>query len=497
LTQQLILTVPQHHPALALLLISGLIFFWVIPLSSWWMLRDLKDKNANFWFLGTLLYALAATLFIFNIPLPLFFKSAAVSTLALMAVLCMLESQRLEISNKPTAWPAYLILIVIYFGLLATLQQLPEYADIARSAHLLFLSAVEIYLIFVTNQVRRKTKSRALWLIIGMFTVYVLSNMSRVAEMLITGHFSKLLDFTPYSNIGLVVNYLSVIIYSFGYWGFVTEKKRDLLFMANKKASLAQENEKHSAIAEAMYRERAIFMEKLVELGKLAQSGALSASIAHEINQPLAAMSLDIEESIRLVKEGKHAADLQFFLQRIAKSNQRASTIIQRIRQIFSEKEPEITRQSLDSLVRLVCNFSSDRLQQSAITLKLKLNADKPCFIAAGEIEHLLMNLLNNAIEALKSASDRQIVIETSQQSDLLQLTVSDTGPGIEDTKISRIFDLGETDKIEGMGLGLWLSRHIAERAGGTINFDRSEYSGARFIIQIPTKSPPKNNTIV
>jgi signal transduction histidine kinase len=147
--------------------------------------------------------------------------------------------------------------------------------------------------------------------------------------------------------------------------------------------------------------------------------------------------------------------------------------------------------------VRLVCTFSSARWQQSAITLKLKLTAAQPGFIAAGEIEHLLMNLLNNAIEALKSASDRQIVIETSQQSDLLQLTVSDTGPGIEDTKISRIFDLGETDKIEGMGLGLWLSRHIAERAGGTINFDRSEYSGARFIIQIPTKSPPKNNTIV
>jgi len=97
------------------------------------------------------------------------------------------------------------------------------------------------------------------------------------------------------------------------------------------------------------------------------------------------------------------------------------------------------------------------------------------------------MNLLDNAIDALKERADRQINIETSQQDGRVLLTLSDNGIGIDPARASKIFDLRESDKAEGMGLGLWLSRHIAERLGGEIRLMQTDGPGARFEFSIPT----------
>ena len=482
---------PQYHPALALLLFSGLTFFWVIPISSWWMLRGRGDPKAKLWFMGTVIYALAATLFIIKLPLPEFFQGATVSALAFLSVLCMIESLRRELSVAPPPWPIYLVLAAFDFGILSILLQLPQYADGARAGHLLALSLTEIYLVFLTYRVRRFNQSRALWLIKGMFLAYALSNLSRVAEMLLTGHFSRLLDLTPISNIGLVVNYLSVIIYSFGYWGFVVEKNRRELALAVEESVVAREQEatarQREVVAQELLNERTQFMERLASVGKMAQTGALSASIAHELNQPLAAIQLNIEESMRISREVRAPEALQNCLSRVKGDNQRATQIVRRIRLLFGQGHVQFTEQSLDELVRLVVGVVSDRLQQNAISLHLNLHASTPVRLAAGEVEHVLMNLLDNAIDALKERADRQINIETSQQDGRVLLTLSDNGIGIDPARASKIFDLRESDKAEGMGLGLWLSRHIAERLGGEIRLMQTDGPGARFEFSIPT----------
>ena len=108
------------------------------------------------------------------------------------------------------------------------------YANEGRVVHMLVISAVEIYLMRLTNQVRRHHKNKELWLIMCMFTALAVSNLSRLAELWLTGCYSFLLDFTQVSNFALMVNDLGVMIYCYGYWRFVVDKNRKQLVLATE-----------------------------------------------------------------------------------------------------------------------------------------------------------------------------------------------------------------------------------------------------------------------
>lgn len=491
---------PAHHPALSLLLYSGLTFFWVIPLSSWLMLKDQRDRSANLWFLGTALYAVVATLFVFGGHLPGLLAGPLTNALSLVSVLCMTESLRREVSDAPAPWRVYLGLALLEWAALSALHAQAGLADAGRALHLLVVSLAELYLMVLAHRARQRHHSRALWLIMGMFMAYVLSNLSRVLEWLLTGHFSRLLDFTALANVGLVVNYLSVIIYCYGYWGFVVEKSRRQLVQATEQAVLAREGEslalQRESLAQALLRERTMFMQRLASVGKLAQSGALSAAIAHELNQPLAAMQLNIEEAARMARDSQAPEVLRTRLYHLLQDQQRAAATVRRIRRLFGQGPIELQRQSLDELVRRVVGVLEHRLQQQAITLHLQLQAARPFRFATGEVEHVLMNLLDNAVHALQAVPHPRIVIETFQHAAGVRLAVSDNGSGIEAARASAVFELFESGKNQGMGLGLWLSRYIAERLGGQLQLVASAGPGARFELSLP-ESSPKHPAIV
>lgn len=482
------------HPGVQLLLISGLFIFWLIPLSSWLMLSGQRDRHAALWFAGTGLYALTATLFVFGRTLPAFFSGPLTNALSFASVLFMVESMRREVSDAPTPRLLYATTAACFLACMSIFQSWGHYATVGRVTASVLLAVVEIVLVLLINRVRRLHQSRALWVVMAMFMVYVLMNLTRVAEFLLYQRYSLLLDFTPVANASLVISYLSVIFYCYGYWGFVVEKSRRNLVRATEQAVLARERENLALQREEMarenLRERTSMMERLALIGKHAQSGALSASIAHEINQPLAAIQLNVEMARRRVQSASGDDSLVPLLQRIADDNQRAASIVRNVRALFSQQQPALKNQVLDDLVRFVAEVMRKRLDHAGVELSLDLHTPTPFAFAAGEMEHVLMNLLDNAIDALQPvAPPRCVNIRTWQEPAAVVLCIHDNGPGVPVAQRERIFELSQTSKKHGMGVGLWLARYIVARHGGAMELDAQCETGARFVLRLPLRS--------
>lgn len=486
----------QLHPGVQLLLLSGLVIFWLIPLSSWLMLRGQRDRNANLWFMGTAIYSVVASLFVFGNAMPPMVRGPLMMSLTFACLLCLVESLRREVSLRPCPWKCYVLATLSLLGFLMALVPKDLYAGFGRSFALTVLAVTEIYLMVLTERVRRKHQSRALWVVNAMFAAFVLANLSRVIEWVTTGRYSQLLDFTPVSNFSLMVNYLGVIFYCYGYWGFVVEKKQRQLVQATEQTVMARESEKlaiaREQITQEVLRERTELMARLAMVGKHAQSGALSASIAHELNQPLAAIQLNIEEVQRMARAGNPATPLPpmlpHLLERIEQDNQRAASIVRRVRRMFSQKEPQAESLVLDDVVRNVLEWMKQRLAAEEVRVDLALDTAAPFHFAGGEMEHILMNLIDNAIDALKQTppADKRIGIRTWREQGSVYLSVTDTGPGVPEPMRETVFELSETSKAHGMGLGLWLSRYIVERHGGRLLLAPPGPAGASFVVQLP-----------
>lgn len=460
------------HPGVVLLLLSGLVIFWLTPISAWWMLSRQSNPNARLWFTGTALYALVATVFVFGNGIPGWLRGPLVAGLSLLSVLCLFESLRREVSERPTPWRAYFLVWLAEQAVISGFYKVGLYSTWGVAFHLTYISMTELALMVLANQVRRQHQSRALWLIMFMLSVFVASNISRMLEIVLTGRFSALLDFTLLASVGLMVNYLSVVFYCYGYWGFVVEKNQNLMVKATEQAVLARER------------------EKLAQVGKLAQSGALSASIAHEVNQPLAAIQLNAEEAQRMAREGGASEDLLVLLSRIEQDNRRAAQVVQRIRAMFRQDSPKHEPMVLDELVLRMVNVNRARLDRERIDLRLVLDAPQTFEFAAGELEHIVMNLLDNAMDSMRvvPAQERSLVLRTWREPGVVCLSVTDSGLGVSEDRKVHLFELLQTTKEQGMGLGLWLSRYIAERHGGSIRLEEEAGPGACFVVRLPTR---------
>lgn len=484
----------EMHPSVVVLLTSGLLIFWLTPISAWWMLSRPVDMSARMWFTGTAIYALVATLFAFGNSLPGLVSGPVVMSLALASVLCLVESVRRELHTRAPPLVGYGLCLGLHLTIVLHIYSQGLLQTQGLAAHLIMISALETALFLLVNRLRRQSASKALWLVMLVLLAFVLINTARAVEVAITGRSSLLLDFTWLASTALVVNYISVVFYCYGYWGYVIEKNRRSALIANEEALSARHGEllaiERARLANEMLSQRTVMMEQLSKVGKIAQSGALSATIAHEINQPLAAIQINASEALRWSREFQVPEILAGLLRRIELDNQRAAQIVSRVRKIFTQTSSDYKLQSIDQMVHSVLGLMDAPLKQQQIQVLTRLSAAQPFKMSAEELQHSFINLLENAIHSLDQApvAQRRLSIDTWLEHENIYLAVTDSGPGIAPSLRSSIFDLLSSHKAEGMGVGLWLARFIVERHGGSLNLDEAFFPGARFVINLPAK---------
>ena len=235
--------------------------------------------------------------------------------------------------------------------------------------------------------------------------------------------------------------------------------------------------------------ERESLIANLLKANKTAATGALSASIAHELSQPLGASNLNIQFLRMKLDKGLLSADIgKEVLDALEFDNNRAATIVQSLRSIFTEADLQTQEYGLGNLIAKVLDIIKPELKAKQIQIQLRVESDLIIKVSASEIEQVILNLVNNAIQSIASSatSDGVIQIEAFADRDLVNFSISDNGAGVPAQFKQNLFELLNTTKQSGMGLGLWLCKHIVTRYDGTIWHEDSANQGATFKVRLP-----------
>jgi C4-dicarboxylate-specific signal transduction histidine kinase len=228
----------------------------------------------------------------------------------------------------------------------------------------------------------------------------------------------------------------------------------------------------------------------MTHMNRLAIMGQLSASLAHELHQPLGAILRNSEAAtMMLASENVPIAELQEIVEDIRNDDKRAADIIRRMRSLVRKGELRHDAVDLNEVVRETVPIVRRATVLRAVRIDMNLSGTPP--VVAGDAVHLqqvLLNVMLNAVDAVAPVTDaaRQLLVTTSVEGGLVTLAVRDNGPGFRQECIEQIFEPFETTKPEGLGLGLAIARSIVEAHRGRIVAENNIDTGATVRLALP-----------
>jgi signal transduction histidine kinase len=231
-------------------------------------------------------------------------------------------------------------------------------------------------------------------------------------------------------------------------------------------------------------------MAELAHVNRFSTAGELTASIAHEINQPLGAILTNAETAAEILKSrSPDIADLRDIVNDILRDDRRASEVIHRMRILLKKAPSEQKQFDLNEVVQETIRFFSALAVGRKFELVSVLAPDAlPILGDRIQLQQVILNLVVNGIDAMKDtpSENRIISIRTSRVENLAELSVSDRGSGIPEDKLKEVFEPFFTSKAEGMGMGLSIARTIIEAHQGQIWAKNRDHGGASFRIRLP-----------
>jgi signal transduction histidine kinase len=416
-------------------------------------LQDIKNPEFNFTVANALFYisAVLQVLFCQSLIGQITFRSKAIFGLSLFIFFVIFEYMRHYSSFEGRTIFMASIAAVLYVWQMYILSLKKQQAPSKQLLYLQIASCAEM--IFAMGRV-----------VILTTTSFPILQVDQLPQLLILFTIAQ-----------LVMNTLSYIAIG-GYWA-------ERIALANAKTS--HENEE----IKSLLQEREALIGSLLKANKTASTGALSASIAHELNQPLGASSLNIQFLQKKLADGDVDSKLQKeVLDTLLADNQRAANIIRSLRSIFTEGELATSQVDIGELLDTVLSITRPEIQSKNIQMVLRAQPGLVLQANPSEIQQVLLNLVNNAIQALAVCTklSKQLTISAKRCSDLIEISVADNADGIDAQSQVHLFELLASTKRTGMGLGLWLCKHIITRHGGSIRFEENDGGGAKFVLHLP-----------
>lgn len=227
---------------------------------------------------------------------------------------------------------------------------------------------------------------------------------------------------------------------------------------------------------------------ELLHVARVAELGQMVSALAHEVSQPLFAISNYARVSQRLA-QANEPAKLEPALQGIVAQAARASHIVQRLRDFLKKGEAGKRAESLPSTVEEACVLARASTKGHGATLETRLDSRATSAIMDRiQVQQVLLNLIRNAAEAMAESDRREIVVATGRSSDgMIEVSVADTGPGLPDEVRRKLFQPFVTTKPSGMGVGLSICRGIVEAHGGRLWEEANAGGGTVFRFTLPS----------
>jgi C4-dicarboxylate-specific signal transduction histidine kinase len=255
---------------------------------------------------------------------------------------------------------------------------------------------------------------------------------------------------------------------------------------------LTERKEAEENLRESEWRYREVQME-LAHVNRVATMGQLTASIAHEVNQPIAATVINAQAALRLL--GSRAIDLdeiRQILEDIVKDGNRAGEVIGGIRDLIKKAPPRRDRLEINGAIREVIELTRGETVKNGVSVQTQLAEGLPLIEADPiEVQQVILNLIINAVEAMSGTSERarELLITTGRREpNGVLVAVKDSGPGLAPEHLERVFESFYTTKPGGLGLGLSICRSIIDAHGGQLWAEANVPYGATFQFAVPAR---------
>lgn len=237
---------------------------------------------------------------------------------------------------------------------------------------------------------------------------------------------------------------------------------------------------------------------ELAHVARLSTLGEMASGLAHELNQPMAAIANYAAAASAAMQSGEPAAEVLEDLQRISEQAFRAGEIIRRLRGFIAKRDAQRAPANLNVLVQDSLHLMSPELSHAHIAVDLALDPQLPdTVVDAIQIEQVILNIVRNAAEAMRDSDDgdRRLTIRTEAVGpDRTRIVVCDTGPGVAPENRDRLFRPFYTTKSQGLGLGLWISQTLIDAHNGSLTAEPNADRGMTFTIDLPIRDefPPR-----
>ncbi|HZC25293.1 MAG TPA: PAS domain-containing protein [Candidatus Binatia bacterium] len=230
---------------------------------------------------------------------------------------------------------------------------------------------------------------------------------------------------------------------------------------------------------------------ELARVMRVMTMGPLTASIAHEVNQPISGIITNASTCLRMLDANPpNLEGARETARRTIRDGHRASDVVTRLRTLYSKKVPAVEPMDLNEATREVTALSATEIQKNGVTLRQEFAADLPPALGDRvQLQQVILNLLRNAADAMREVHDRprELVVRTERdEGEQIRLSVKDSGVGLTPQAADKIFEPFYTTKNDGMGIGLSISRSIIEAHQGRLWVTRNDGPGTTFTFTLP-----------
>lgn len=461
------------HPAQELLAMLVLALHIVLPIGTWAMLEGYRDGPARIWLAGIACYCAGTMLAALN---TLSYSDAKFITLALFylaSILLMLEALMQDLQGTRRSLKVLLVALPIgglYFGAIS-------YMGLFATTGLMSISAMFSVFGFVgiglTAQLIRRHQSRSMLLITLALILMTSGHLLRLGMMAWGAPPSdfQVAAFTWNSNYLIMTTVMTMILISFGYWGYVLDKMR----LKNQRAQAQQmAAEMLTQESQALIKERDQLLMVSARVSAISSLSSFSAMLVHDISQPLQALELGLyglkTQATRQDPEG-----LQSSIAELQKLSAQAGEMVSHLRQLMGKGQEQVTPIHPEQVLQAILPILQGEATQRGTTLTYRaLLPENPWVMAnAVMLQRIVFNTVGNALDALQAQGDGSRAIhmdlhgQVNDQIPGLVLQIQDNGPGFEASVLSQLNHPIQSSKPNGLGLGLLLMQSMVRMWGG------------------------------